>query len=51
MITNTPLWKSIRAGFQDMKEHKEITERVMAIIKGEKNLGPHETGRSRKKGD
>tara|TARA_A100001515_G_scaffold15717_1_gene11600 strand:+ start:1107 stop:1262 length:156 start_codon:yes stop_codon:yes gene_type:complete len=47
MITNTALWKSIRAGFQDMKEHQEMTKRVMSIIKGEKDLEPKEIRRDR----
>ena len=51
MITNSALWKSIRIGFQDMKEHQEMTKRVMSIIKGEKNLEAKKTRRNRPQGN
>tara|TARA_A100001391_G_scaffold152264_1_gene110075 strand:+ start:472 stop:627 length:156 start_codon:yes stop_codon:yes gene_type:complete len=50
MITKTSFWKTIRLGFKDMKQNQEITEKVMAIIKGEKNFESKNVGRSRKKG-
>ena len=49
MITKTSFWKTIRLGFKDMKQNQEITEKVMAIIKGEKNFESKNAGRSRKK--
>ena len=39
MITKTDFWKAISLGFKDMKQNQEMTEKVMAIIKGEKNFG------------
>ncbi len=49
MITKTDFWKTIRKGFDEMRQHQEITNKVMAIIKGEKNFESKNTGRSGKK--
>ena len=45
MITKTDFWKAISLGFKDMKQSQEMTERVMAIIKGEKNFESKKAGR------
>ena len=44
MITKTNFWKTIRLGFKDMKQNQEMTEKVMAIIKGEKNFESKNAG-------
>ena len=49
MITKTDFWKTIRKGFKEMRQHQEITDKVMAIIKGEKNFEPKNSGRGSKK--
>jgi len=51
MITKTDFWKSIRRGFKDMKRDQEMTEQVMAIIKGDKNFEPETTRGSRPQSD
>jgi hypothetical protein len=51
MITKTDFWKTIRLGLKDLKHSQEVTEKVMAIIKGEKNFEPKKVGRGSSQSD
>lgn len=51
MITKTDFWKAISLGLKDMKQNQEMTEKVMAIIKGEKNFESKKAGRGSSQSD